>query len=50
MLRALGLAPTARAVKKDREYPPEFRESIDVGAAGRMVRAVKLAPYEVPDR
>jgi hypothetical protein len=50
MLRALGLAPTARAVKKDREYPPEFRESIDVGAAGRIVRAVGLAPYEVPDR
>jgi hypothetical protein len=49
MLRALGLAPTARAVKKDREYPPEFRQSIDVGAAGRIVRAVGLAPHEVPD-
>ena len=48
MLRALGLAPTARAVKKDREYPPEFRESIDVGAAGRIVRARSDRPADSP--
>jgi AraC-like DNA-binding protein len=49
LLRALGLAPSARAVKKGREYPPEIRKNVDVGAAGRIVRAIGIAPYEVPD-
>jgi hypothetical protein len=49
MRRALGLEPTGRTVKNGREYPPKFNEQIDVGAAGRIVRAIGIAPYEVPN-
>jgi transposase len=48
LLRALGLAPTARLIRGGREYPPEHRRTIDVGAAGRIVRALGFAPHEIP--
>jgi transcriptional regulator with XRE-family HTH domain len=49
LLRALGLEPTARMLRRGREYPPEHRKRIDVGAAGRIVRALGFAPHEIPD-
>jgi hypothetical protein len=49
LLRALGLAPTARMRRGGREYPPEYRSTIDVGPASRIVRALGFAPHEIPD-
>jgi transposase len=49
MLRALGLAATQRRIKNGREYPAKIHKTIDVGAAGRIVRAIGIDPYEVPD-
>ncbi len=48
LLRAIGLEPTAKTVRRGKEYPPELRSSIDVDGAGRIVRALGFAPHEIP--
>jgi hypothetical protein len=48
LLRAVGLSATARKVRGDRQYPPTLRTTIDVDAAGRIVRALGYAPHEIP--
>jgi hypothetical protein len=48
LLRAIGLAPTARTVKNGKEYPPKLNSQIDVAAASRIVRAIGFAPHEIP--
>jgi hypothetical protein len=49
LLRAVGLEPTAKALRRGREYPPELRTHIDIGVASRIVRALGFAPHEVPN-
>lgn len=47
--RVMGYAPTSAATKNGRYYPGKCRTQIDVGMAGRIVRALGLAPHEVKD-
>lgn len=48
LLRAIGLEPTAKAVRRGKEYPPELRTQIDIGTASKIVRALGYAPHEIP--
>lgn len=48
LLRAVGLAPTARVRVRGKEYPSQVRSAIDVRTAGRIVRALGFAPHEIP--
>lgn len=46
--RAVGLAPSARIVRRGKEYPSALRTQIDVAVANKIVRALGFAPHEVP--
>jgi len=46
--RQLGLAPRAATTKRGKRYPARYNTTIDVHAAGVIVRALGLAPHEIP--
>ncbi len=46
--RQLGYAPVAATTKNGKHYPARHNTTIDVHAAGVIVRALGIAPHEVP--
>jgi hypothetical protein len=46
--RALGLAPTASRARAGKRTPGRLRSEITVEMAGRIVKAIDVAPHEVP--
>jgi hypothetical protein len=48
LLRVLGLAATAKTVRRGKEYPPHVHTEIDVETASRIARALGFVPREIP--
>jgi transcriptional regulator with XRE-family HTH domain len=48
LLRVLGLAPSAKVLRRGKEYPPQLRTEIDVETASRIARALGFVPREIP--
>jgi hypothetical protein len=46
--RVLGYAPHSAMTKRGKHYPAKYATSIDVHTAGVIVRALGIAPHEVP--
>jgi hypothetical protein len=47
--RLLGYAPTSESQRNGKVYPKRLRTSISVASAGRIVRALGRAPWEIED-
>ncbi len=47
--RLLGYAPTSESQHNGKVYPKRLRTSISVASAGRIVRALGRAPWEIED-
>lgn len=48
LLRTLGLQPTASRIVKGKRRPGKLRTEISVEMAGRIIKALGIAPHEVP--
>lgn len=46
--RVLGYAPHSATTKRGKRYPARYSTTIDVHAAAVIVRALGIAPHEVP--